>query len=426
MAISDVLGNHKTAAPELIQAKGYKWELLILLWLAFFLNQADRQIFSVVLPLIKADLLLTDAELGLIASSLVWTYGLLVPVAGFIGDRWSRKSIIGGSLLFWSAATLATGLSATLAQFVLLRGVATGGGEAFYAPAANALISEEHKKRRSLALAIHQSAVYFGIILSGLIAGAVAEHYGWRNSFYLFGGLVIVVAGIIFLRLRRDKPAQTEQKVSIIATAKVVAKKPTVIMLTAAFACMVFVNVGYLTWMPSLLVEKFNLSLTDAGFSSMFYHHLGAFIGVIIGGTIADRYARINPRNRLLLQSIALLCGAPFIYFIGMADTLTVTYIALFLFGIFRGAYDSNIFASLFEVVHPAIRSSASGLMLMCAFLVGAFAPYILGSLKPTLGLSAGLSWLWVSYFLGGLFLMAAVVFYFKKDRVFPESTIAV
>ncbi|MFT3933133.1 MAG: MFS transporter [Chitinophagaceae bacterium] len=399
-------------------AKQYKWELLILLWVAFFLNQADRQIFSVVLPLIKADLHLSDAELGLIASSLVWTYGLLVPVAGFIGDRWSRRNIIGSSLLFWSLATLATGISTTVAQFILLRGISTGGGEAFYAPAANALISEEHKSRRSFALAIHQSAVYFGIILSGLIAGYIAQQYGWRNAFYLFGGLGIIIAIVIFLRLRKDKPAQVEEKVSIGTTAKVVAKKPTIILLTAAFACMVFVNVGYLTWMPSLLVEKFGLTITQAGFSSMFYHHLGAFLGVIIGGTIADKFSKINPRNRLVLQAVALLCGAPFIYWMGMAATSTGTYIALFLFGIFRGAYDSNIFASLFEVVKPAIRSSSAGLMLMCAFLVGAFSPYFLGMLKPTLGLSAGLSWLWVSYFLGGSFIFIAVIFFFNKDKV--------
>jgi sugar phosphate permease len=226
--------------------------------------------------------------------------------------------------------------------------------------------------------------------------------------------------------LRKDVPAQAAEKVSVLSTAKEIGKKPTVILLTAAFACMVFVNVAYLTWMPSLLVEKFGLSLTDAGFSSMFYHHVGAFIGVIIGGSFSDRFAKVNPRNRLLIQAIALLCGAPFIYFIGQGDTLTITYAALAFFGIFRGAYDSNIFASLFEVVKPAIRSSSAGLMLMFAFLTGAFSPYILGKLKPTLGLAEGMSRLWISYVLGGLLIVIAIVFYFKKDKVnvvAPEAT---
>lgn len=424
MAVSDTYTSaaHKTVIGS--NSKKYKWELLLLLWIAFFLNQADRQIFSVVLPLVKSDLGLSDAQAGLIASSLVWTYGLLVPVAGFAGDKWSRKFIIAASLCFWSIATLLTGTSSTLLQFVLLRGIATGGGEAFYAPAANALISEEHKKRRSFALAIHQSAVYFGIILSGLIAGYIAEHYGWRSAFYLFGGLGIVIAIIIFFRLKKDLPQQVSEKISVLETAKSVAKKPTAVLLTLAFACMIFVNVGYLAWMPSLLVDKFGLTLTQAGFSSMFYHHAGAFAGVIIGGVIADKTARKNKRNRLLLQAFSLLAGAPFIYWMGMGSTEVVTYTALFLFGIFRGMYDSNIFASLFEVVSPAVRSSAAGLMLMCAFLVGAFSPYLLGVLKPTLGLAAGLSWLWLSYVAGGLFIFIAVLFFFKKDQEPGETFI--
>jgi sugar phosphate permease len=188
--------------------------------------------------------------------------------------------------------------------------------------------------------------------------------------------------------------------------------------------------VAYLTWMPSFLVEKFGLSLAAAGFSSMVYHHVGAFIGVIIGGSMADRFSRRNRRNRLLVQSLALLCGMPFIYYMGAATTPSGTYAALFAFGVFRGIYDSNIFASLYEVIKPELRSSASGLMLMCAFLAGACSPWLLGVLKPTLGLAAGLSNLWISYLVGSAAIAVAIVFYFSRDAVmvfleglqFPEG----
>lgn len=414
ITITDAMQSVKQ--PESIPSR-YKWELLVLLWVAFFLNQADRQIFGVVMPLIKAELHLTDAELGLIASVLVWTYGLLVPVAGFIGDRLSRKNIIGISLLFWSVSTLATGLCSTLTQFVILRGIATGGGEAFYAPSANALLSEHHVKKRSFALALHQTAVYVGIILSGLITGYIGEHYGWRNAFFVFGAFGIIVAIIIFRRLNKDVPAVSKSGITILQTAKIIFRKPTFLLLTLAFACMVFVNVGYLTWMPSFLVAKFGLTLTAAGFSSMFYHHVGAFAGVLIGGRMADIFVKRNLHNRLVVQSFALLLGAPFIYWMAMGESITIVYVALFLFGIFRGIYDSNIFASLYEVVRPEMRSSSSGLMLMCAFLAGAFAPLILGILKPTLGLATGLSYLSISYVLGALLIGMAVCFFFKHDK---------
>ncbi len=400
----------------------YRWELLALLWLAFFLNQADRQIFSVVLPLIRTDLGLSDADLGLIASALVWTYGLLVPVAGFMGDRFSRRTILGVCLLVWSGATLFTGLCSTVVQFILLRGVFTGGGEAFYAPSANALLGETYPENRSWALSIHQTAVYFGIIVSGLIAGYVGEHYGWRNAFYLFGGLGIALAVLLFTRLPTTRPSiTTSGEVLSLAdigqTARVIVRKPTVILLTLGFGCMVFVNVGYLTWMPSFLVEKFGLSLTDAGFSALFYHHLGAFLGVLSGARLADHFARINPRSRLVVQALGLLLGAPFIYWISMSQTQLMTYLALFGFGLFRGWYDSNIVASLYEVVPGRIRASAYGLMLACAFLIGSSAPYLLGVLKPTLGLATGLASLSLSYVLGAICIGTAVLFFFKRDR---------
>jgi len=401
---------------------GFRWELLALLWLAFFLNQADRQIFSVVLPLIRKDLGLTDAQLGLIASALVWTYGLLVPIAGFIGDRFSRRNILGFCLLFWSCATLLTGFCSSIVQFIALRGMATGGGEAFYAPSANALLGETYKEKRSFALSIHQTAVYFGIILSGIIAGYIGEHYGWQKAFYLFGSLGVVLAFVFFARIPKDiVRATVESQVPMWdemgKTARIVGRKPTVIMLTLGFGCMVFVNVGYLTWMPSFLVDKFSMSLTDAGFSSLFYHHLGAFLGVLSGAKIADYYAKTNPRSRLIVQALGLLLGAPFIYGISMSHTQLLTYLALFLFGIFRGWYDSNIVASLYEVVSPKIRSSAYGLMLACAFLIGSFAPYLLGVLKPTLGLTAGLASLSGVYVLGSLFLWIGAFVFFDRDK---------
>ena len=401
-----------------VPEKRYKWELLALLWLAFFLNQADRQIFSVVLPLIREDLGLTDAELGLIASALVWTYGLLVPVAGFAGDRFSRKMIIGFSLVFWSIATLSTGFCTTLIQFVILRGIATGGGEAFYAPSANALISHHHTATRSFALSLHQSAVYIGIILSGVIAGYIGEVYGWQNAFFAFGFLGIIVGAVILVRLRKDMPPANLDKPEILKTARIILRKPTAILLTAGFACMVFVNVAYLTWMPSFLATKFGLSLAGAGFSALFYHHVGALAGVLAGGKLADRLSLKDRKARLLVQGVALLVASPFIFWMAAATTEYATYGALFLFGVFRGAYDSNIFASLYEVVPVAIRSSASGLMLMCAFLAGAFSPYLLGVLKPTLGLSLGLSLLSVAYVVGGVLIITAALLFFKKDQI--------
>ena len=143
----------------------YKWELLALLCLAFFFNQGDRAIFGVVLPSIKTELRLTDPQLGLVGSVLFFTLAVMLPIAGRLGDLWNKKWIITCSLLFWSMATLMTGLTGGLLGLILLRSVATAGGESFYAPAAFPLLAEHHTRTRSLALSIHQAALYIGMIV---------------------------------------------------------------------------------------------------------------------------------------------------------------------------------------------------------------------------------------------------------------------
>lgn len=401
----------------------YKWELVILLWFAFFFNQADRQIFNVVLPLVKAELNFSDAQLGLIASALIWTYGLLVPVAGFSGDLFNKKKIIVFSLIFWSVATFFTGMGSTVLYFILIRGIATGGGEAFYAPTANALISEQHLQTRSFALSLHQSAVYFGIISSGWLAGYIGEHYGWRSAFYAFGGFGILLGIIIQLRLKgKDRtevhPQSRHSADQLWGNARIIFRTRSYWWLTAAFACMVFVNTGYLTWMPSFLYEKYELSLSDAGFSSMFYHHVGAFVGVLFGGKLSDVLAVRQPGIRPMIQMIGLAGGAPFIYLMATADSMVITYSALGVFGFFRGMFDCNIFGSLFDVVAKQYRATAAGLMLMMAFLISAFSPVLLGVLKPTLGLSKGLAFLSLSYVLGAALLFIAVGFFYKKELI--------
>ena len=100
-----------------------------MLWVAYFLNQGDRQIFNVVIPLIKEDLHLTDVQLGFVASVFTIVYGCLVPFGGYMGDFLKRKWIILISILIFSIGTLCTGFSGGLVSLIILRGITTGGGK---------------------------------------------------------------------------------------------------------------------------------------------------------------------------------------------------------------------------------------------------------------------------------------------------------
>jgi MFS family permease len=394
----------------------YRWELLVWLWLAFVFNQADRQVFGTVLPQLTADLGLTAVEAGLVASVFTAALALTVPFAGYAGDCWDRKRIVVGSLFAWSAATMLTGFGPSLAYLLVVRSVATGAGEAFYAPSANSLIAQYHQETRARAMAIHQTALYAGVVGSGFVAGWIADHYGWRMSFWLFGACGIALAGLLAWRLRPE-PVRTRGKGPALRTvlASVVAR-PTVWLLAFAFGCMVFVNVGYLTWMPTFLHERFAISLASAGFSSMFYHHAAAMAGVVVGGHLSDRLAAARPGRRLDLQAAALWLGAPFLFLLGAEVAPALVYFALAGFGLFRGIYDAGIYASLFEVIEPRFHSSAAGLVIAFAFLIGAVAPLALGAAKQYLGLSAGLSSLALVYAGGGSSILLASRRFFAAD----------
>jgi len=404
------------------EKKFYKWELLLWLWIAYFFNQADRQIFNIVLPLIKEDLGFTDAQLGLVASTFVLCVGICTPIAGFIGDLFSRKNIIITSLFIWSIATFFTGFTSTIFSLILLRSVAVGGGEAFYAPSANAIICEYHTKTRAIAMSIHQTALYIGIILSGLIGGLIAENYGWRMPFYIFGGIGILLTFLLLWRLKQSRnvaPSSSQDRKKFIKEAFVLLfRKPSAMLLGASFICLVFVNVGYLTWMPTFLHEKFNLSITGAGFSSMFYHHAAAFIGIILGGLLSDKIALKSKLYRLVIQGVGMLLGAPFIFAMGQGSTLTIVYIALAGFGLFRGIYEANFITTIYGVIEPKYRASVIGLVYLFVFSVGSISPYLLGYFKQSFGLSNGLSSLGVAYIIGGILVLITLKWFFTKDMI--------
>jgi len=396
--------------------KKFNWEFIILLWFAFFFNQADRQVFNIALPAVRDDLGLNDVQLGLIASAFILAIGVFVPIAGYVGDRFSKKTVILISLLIWTTATFFTGFSAGFLLLIVLRSI-VGGAEAFYAPAANALIGEKFKSNLGQAMAIHQTALYAGIIGSGIIGGYLTEHYGWRMVFYIFGGIGIVLFILMFLRLEDGVARSKEQKVTMLDGVKNLFANKTAVLLTSAFTCMVFVNVGYLTWTSTFLHEKFDLSLTEAGFSSMFYHHAFAFVGVMVAGRLSDKLAMTNAGGRLRIQAFALLLGAPFIFLIGLGTSLPVVYVALSIFGLFRGMYDSNIYASLFSVVDERIRASVSSAMIMCSYIIASLAPVALGYFKTVFGLTNGLASLALFYILGSILIFIALKYTFAKDR---------
>ncbi len=414
-------------------SKAYKWELLALLSCAFFFHQADRALFSVVLIPIQTELGLTDGQMGEIGSWMFATLAVMVPIAGFLGDRLSRKWIITCSLLFWSCATSITGMATGLIGLILFRSVATGGGESFYAPSAYALLASHHKETRSVALSIHQAALYIGLMCSGYLAGMVEAAFGWRTVFYLFGGAGVLLGLVFIFRLKdasmteSPKVVTASDKPKVLQSIRILVKTPSVLLATAGFCAVVFVNNAYVFWAPAFVMERFKgsstpMTLTQAAGGAMLYHHLAAFVAIMAGGLLTDRLVARHPRFRLFLQGSALVLGAPMIYWIGVADGVTATWIAMAGYGVFRGLFEVNTHASLFDVVPPKFRSSAVGLMTMTAFILGTIPPRLIGRFcdlhGKVAGIQQGFTVLACAYILGAIAIFCSMLFTFNRDRV--------
>lgn len=408
--------------------KQYKWIMLALLSCAFFFHQADRVLFGLLTIPIQDELHLTDMQIGWINTSLFCTLAITTPLAGFLGDRISRKWIITASLLFWSLMTACTGFVGGMCGLVFFRSIATGGGESFYAPSAFALIASHHKETRSVALSVHQSALYVGLMFSGaIVAWALKLFGGWRFVFFAFGGLGFLL-GVVFVWALRDgvavcndpaKPAKA--KASIPASLRAYFCNPSALLATAGLMAVVFANNAYLSWAPKFVARKFGLSVGAAGSGTMLYHHLAAFAAIMVGAVLTDRMVKSLPRFRLGLQTASLIFGAPALALIGFSPSIAGVWLAVVAYGLFRGLCEVNTHASLFDVVPSEHRSTAEGLATMITFLVGSLSPLMMGALSDRCGMRGfemGFAVLGAAYVLGALAIAVSFLWTFKRNRV--------
>lgn len=407
----------------------YKWEVVLLLWVAFFLNQADRQAFNIVLPQIQEHLGASDSTMGLIAMLFNVFYALTVPFAGYFADRMSRSRQIWVSTLIFSTATFFTGLSGGIFWFILFRCFGMGLGQGLFGPTYTGIIAEYHDtKTRARAMSLHQTSYYIGVITCGFLAGWVAEKMGWQYAFFIFGGIGILFTAVLAWRLK-DKPKEAvavpaaedgkaEKAPTLFQAIAEIFSVPTAVCMLIAYIGLIFGLNGYLTWMPKYLKESFDLSLTSAGFHSMFWTHAAAFFGVLAAGAMSDRMAarQGGARNRLLLQAAGLLLSAPCIALMGLSGNFVIVCAALAGFGFFRAFFDAGTYAVLYDVIEPKYYSMSSAVLILFGFGIGSLAPWILGMISDAVGLSAGIASLGAVWALASVALLIARSAFFDKD----------
>ena len=374
-----------------------------MLWLVCVFNYADRQSIFSIFPKLHEEFGFDPVQLGAIGSAFMWIYAFGSPLAGYVGDRVARKPLILGGCLGWSLVTAMTGFCGKLWQFITVRAL-EGAGETFYFPASLSLMSDYHgPKTRSRALAIHQSGVYVGTILGSWLGAWFALRYGWRTGFYFFGLTGAVLALVLFKFLRdpvrgaadaaeRDSSRNSarpevalepalEPAPSAATTLRLILSRPTAWILMLVFLGVNFVATMFLAWTPTFLASKFNYSLVAAGFAATIYIQLASAVGSPLGGWLADRWALRLAGARMLVQAVGLLAGAAFVALVAHTTRERTLFLAMTAFGFCKGLYDSNIWASLYDVIEPRSRSTATGIMNTVGWGGGALGPLFVGAM---------------------------------------------
>lgn len=405
----------------------YKWIVLLLVSIAYFLAQGTRLIYSAVLPQIKADFAssgVTDTQLGLISSTFTLIFGLAMPFAGLAADLFNRKRVLViGSFLF-AIGIFVSGFAAGLGMLFISYGILNAIGQSLMPPCNTSLISQYHDKTRGTAFSIYQTAIYAGIVFCSVVSGYLAQlgEGGWRWAFWIFGAIAILWAVVIMITLKDNPQSSKGETVGLkdVADAlKAFMEKPSSLILMAGLGCYFFVTYAFKAWAPIFMIRAFpDMDTTQAVFHGVFWFYLGAFVGVTLGGRISDALKSRRPGIRFEVEFIGLALCIPFILMMAYSQSLIPMIAAILLFGFATGVYDSNIYAALFDVINPRYRAVGTGLFGCGGCIVGAFGPTVAGFLNEAFSPRVSMASLAIFAIVGALAILCARIFTFNKDKI--------
>lgn len=397
----------------------WAWVAVIVLWFVVMLNYFDRQLLSALHEPIVRDIPQTEAQFGMVTSVFLLIYALLSPVGGFLADRYSRRLMILCSLVVWSVVTWWTGHAEDYTSLLIARG-AMGISEAFYIPAALALITDYHRgSTRSIATGLHMSGIYVGMAVAGFGA-TMASWTGWRMTFALFGliGVAYAVILILFLKDPSKAPADTAQaKKPSVPEEKTVLlnvdndeqaiKEPSSKLSTGAvlssllsgrpmwmlLAVVAFAGAGnwfLLTWYPTLLQDKYQLSSAEAGPAATLWSSVAKYVAVLGGAILADMWYRRNARARALVPGITFTISGPLVVLALLPGIfgwdITVPLVLMLGLvatqGLAQGSLDATLMPVLRSHIDERYSATGYGLLNLTSAGVGALISFFGGWFK--------------------------------------------
>ena len=368
-----------------------KWYTLAILTIVYAFNFIDRQILVILLPLIKAELNLSDTYLGLlsgIAFALFYTI-LGIPIAR-LADRSNRRNIIAIALTAWSAMTVVSGMAQNFVQLLFAR-MGVGIGEAGGSPPAHSMISDMFTaKKRATALAIYSAGLYLGVVIGFSAGGYLGETFGWRSTFFMVGIPGIILALVLWTTVPeppRPKAVVGNTGPTFFDTLSHVLKLKSFLFIAVGCSLSAFISYGTSNFMPSYMTRYHDFPLTDIGLWLGLTGGGGGIIGTFLGGYLTDKLGKNNPSWYLWLPGVTAVAGIPFAVFAFNTDNTPLMLTSYFVTAILGTLYLAPSIAVLHRLVNPRMRAMTSALLFFVLNLIGLGAgPVVIGMLSDGFG----------------------------------------
>jgi len=371
---------------------------LVIVAFLYLINYMDRMVLSATLPLIKEDLMLSDALCGWLGTIYYIVVAILTVPAAILCDRWSRKKALSLMAVIWSIATFLSGVGAKFSHVFLARG-GVGVGEAGFAPGGVAYVSGSFpEKNRSKVVGVFNLGAPLGTIVGLVIAGYVAEAnlwgLGWRAPFYLFA-IPGIILGILVL-FTRDYPTDAQKTYRIDGQERGVGgailwmlRTPTLLFSYLGVAAMSFVGAALGHWLPTYFVRSRGI---DVGTASLLMGGIiaASVFGPILGGALADRWRKKKSTARPLTAGIIALLSGILIYisfFVDIAGLHKAAYGFFIAVGVTMFAYAPPAYSISQDLVPRNLRSISMGTLVLVTYgTLAAYAPVVVGWLSDLFG----------------------------------------
>jgi MFS family permease len=411
----------------------YRNYVLFMLTIVYVFNFIDRQVLVILQESIKKDLHLSDAQLGFLSGfTFAIFYAVLgVPIAR-LADRTNRRNTITVSLGLWSIMTAVSGTALNFIQLAAAR-IGVGIGEAGGSPSAHAMISDYFPpRRRSTALSIYSTGIYFGTLIGYIMGGYLNQRLGWRTAFFAVGAPGIFFSLLFYATVKEPRRGSTDtasqpptETHTFGAVLKLLYSKKTFIFLTVAASLLVFCIYGLLNWAPSFLGRIHGMTPAERGRALGLALGIGGALGSFAGGTLTDRFGKKDRQWYLKIPAYAILLSILFAIGALYLKSNTLSVVCFGCTAALQSMYLGPSLAVAHSLVPASMRALTSAVLFLALNFIGlGFGPWIIGMISDHLAPSLGVEALrWAMSIVLVISLISALLFFRTAKTLAPDLT---